>query len=482
MLRDLRLVTIAETFSRVASFVTVPILTRALLPAEYGLYKSSLLLFSLLLMTRGLLSLGIILEKRLPEISQRRQRRLITASALTLGCILVLTLLALWLAVELSLVRLLSPSLQTFVESNFLLVGTVLVSTPLYRFGRTALRGMNEFAYFSVLTISRETFFLIAIVALFLTGSLSVNTVLVLLLLANGTAIIGQVVLFRDWLKSAPDFGALSAQVQDISIPLAPRIVFKKARDIVPDAVVLSVFGTGVFGQWSLLFIFVSAFSLVTRPISKVLLPKLSSRLSSGDPIDGIVHRYYRLLGILILPAVVGGWLLGPVLIQEVFGEKYYYGFLVTAVLITTFGVQSFNTLSGRFFIATNKSIYETYTQVLSAGVLLSVAAIGAYLLDSLAVVAVALFLEQVGILSFSLWYQSQYVSIHPPSTKVITKMLAGLSALTTVVWLTYPFIDSLFWVLSVVLLGALVYFAVLYLTGFFTEDDFDLLTRFISV
>lgn len=482
MLRDLRLVTIAETFSRVVSFVTVPLLTRALMPADYGLYKSTLLLFSVLLMTRGLLSPGLILEKRLPEISQWRQRQLVAASALALGCVLMLTVLALWLAVELSLVTLLSPSLQRFVEGHFLLVCVTLLSTPLYRFGQTALRGMDEFTYFSALTVGREAVFLVAVVGLFLTGTLTVVTVVMFLLLANSAAIIGEITLLRRWFIAIPDFAALATQIRTISIPLAPRILFKKARDIVPDAVVLSVFGAGIFGQWSLLFIFVSAFSLVTRPLSKILLPKLSGRLSRDEPIEGIVHRYYRLLGILIVPAIVGGWLLGPVLIQEVFGEKYYYGLAVTAVLITSFGIQSFNTLSGRFFIATNRSIYETYTQVFSAGILLSVAAVGAYLANSLVVVGFAFLLEQTAILAFSLWYQSQYVSTPSLSIKEVTKMMTALAALGSIVWLTRPLISDTFLAVGVVLLGAFVYFATLYVTGFFTDDDLDLFNRFITV
>lgn len=482
MLRDLRLVTIAETFSRVASFVTIPLITRALLPTEYGLYRSTLLLISLLLMIRGLLSLGLIIEKRLPEIPQRQQHRLISASVVTLVCVLILTLFGLWVVVKLSLVTFLSPSLQAFIESNFVLVCFTLVSTPFYRIGLTALRGMNEFAYFSVFTIGREGFFLVAVMGLFFTDTINVVTILVLLLLANSITFTVQVLLFQDWFVSKPDFDALSSQLREISLPLAPRIVFKKARDTVPDAVVLSVFGTGIFGQWSLLFIFVTAFSLVTRPISKLLLPKLSARLSNEQPIEGIVHRYYRLLGILIVPAVIGGWLMGPLLIREIFGLDYYYGFSVTAILITAFGIQSFNTLSGRFFIATDKSIYETLTQFVSAGILLSIAAIGAYIAHSLIVVAMAFLLEQSAILAFSLLYQSQFVSLPAPSIGGITKIMTALTTLSGFVLLTRPLINNFVHAVGIVLLGGGVYFATLYASGFFTEDDISIFRRFIDV
>lgn len=482
MLRDLRLVTIAETFSRVASFVTIPLLTRALLPSEYGLYKSTLLLFSLLLMIRGLLSLGLVIEKRLPEIPQRRQYSLISASVITLVCVLILTLLGFWIIVELSLVAFLSPNLQTFVESHYVLVCFTLTSTPFYRLGLTALRGMDEFGFFSAFTIGREGFFLIAIFGLFLTENINVVTILVMLLLANSVAFTVQVLLFRGWFVSKPDFDALSSQFREISLPLAPRIVFKKARDTVPDAIVLSVFGTGIFGQWSLLFIFVTAFSLVTSPISKVLLPKLSARLSNDQPLDGIVHRYYRLLGILIVPAVIGGWLIGPPLIREIFGQDYYYGFPVTAILITTFGIQSFNTLSGRFFIATDKSIYETYTQMFSAGVLLPIAATGAYIANSLNIVALAFLLEQSMILSFSLLYQSRFVTLSPPSIGVITRILTALAALSGFVLLTRPLINNSVHAVGIILLGGGIYFATLYSSGFFTEDDISIFRRFIGV
>jgi len=481
MLRDLRWVSVAEIFSRLASIVTVPLLTRALVPAEYGIYRAVFFALSVFFLVYGIASFETLLAKRLPEIERPEQAGLIAATALGLAALLGAAWLLLAVAVRLSLVAVVSPPLQSFLRANGLLVAGLFLALPLFRLVLAVCRGIDRFGRYSATKLVREGSFLAAVVWLFATGGLTVQTALLAMLGATGGALLVGVASVRTHLLAPPDVAALGEQFRAVSLPLVPKTVLKKVSGVVPDMVVLGAFGPPVFAAWSVLFAFNSAFQLVSGPFSQLLLPKISERRADGRALDPVVTRYYRLMGVVVAPAVVGGWLLGPEIVRQVFGASYFYGPAVTGVLITSIGVQTVNALSGDFFVGTGKSVYDTYSNGLYAAVLLGAVAAGG-LVGSLLVVVVGHLLANATSLAFSLWYQRSVVDLAPPSAVSLLQLAGSLLAMAGVVVAAEGLIGGIPTVLGVVCLGAVTYFATLHLLGFVSEDDVSLVRRFVGI
>ncbi|EMA18464.1 lipopolysaccharide biosynthesis protein [Haloarcula argentinensis] len=481
-IRDLRWVSFAEVFSQIASFVTVPLLTRALIPSEYGLYRSAFVVVSLLTFVRGVANLQPLLLDQLPRLERQRQRSLTVAITVCTIALIAISLVGLVLLTELGLLNEVSSRLQEFVAANIWLAMLLVASKSLYQYGLTVCKGLDEFAMYSGIKFLYEITFLGALVALVTVGQLTIVTAISAYAGASMLAVAIIIVTVHDELNAKPDFETLIQEYHRISAPLIPRSLVKKAKDITPRFLIISAFGVGTFGSWSVVFTLAMSFRLLSRPFSQILLPKISKALSEGQSLDGLVYQYYRAMGTLIFPAVVGGWLLGAEVIQHVFGAEYVLADAVIWLLLAGFGVQSLNAITGSVYVATDRSDLATYTQILSAVGLLSLVLLGAFFFDSLIIVSAGYLAENLIALTISLKYQSTIIELPRPNFATVWKLCFSLAVMVVAVGLVEPWIAGVPTTFGAVALGAATYFVALYATGFVREQEWELIRQFVSV
>jgi O-antigen/teichoic acid export membrane protein len=266
-----------------------------------------------------------------------------------------------------------------------------------------------------------------------------------------------------------------------MSIPLAPKPLLKQAQSRVPDLLVLTAFGTAVFSRWVVVFALAGLIALLNKPVSQLLLPKLSGRLDRGEPVDVIVLTYYRVMLLLALPITAGGVLIGPQIIRYAFGADYLPPGIVVAVLLTGFAAKPVAALSGYFYIATGRSDLETLNNTLGTGTYLGGAAIGALILDSLVVIAVAFTLQYVVRLAIALAYQRHYIDFSIPTFNTCVSVALALLIMSGFIRIIEGRIDTFPMLTGIILLAAVVYLAVLLTCGFFSSRDIMLIRRFIG-
>lgn len=482
MIRDLRWTSLAETLSRVASFATIPLITNSLIPARYGVYKGIFLFITIALVIQDISGVKYTAQKYVPEASDTETRSVVSAAVLSTILILTVATLLSGAAISVELVTILSTDVQEFAENHLVLLSLLLVTNPLSRVGYILQQSVDLFKSYSGVKAVREGLFLVAILALYYMGELTLSAALSSYLAANTVSIVLSGIVLSEYLLSKPDFSLFIEKLVEISLPLAPRAIMKKITENGPDAIILAAFSTSIYGKWAIIFIFVTVFTTLSQPFSKLFLPKLSQRLADDKPLDPIVLKYYRTIGILVAPAVIGGWIMGPKLILQIFGQEYLYSTAVVGVLLTAFGLQVMNTPSGYFFIATNNSAYETYNRLLGGTVKLTLTLLGAFLYQSLLLIAFGFLLEQVAIATVSLTYQSNWIDIPVPTPTQLLKLGAALSLMTSLVVALTSVYSSAGYSVVVIFLAAITYFAVLTLTGFFTEDDFNMVKKFAGV
>lgn len=482
MLANLRWASLAETTSRLASLVTVPLITHSLVPSQYGIFKSILLVISGLLILDGLANLDFLVQRHLPSRNDEGRANTITSSVLLFGGLIIVTGGLFTLVLHAKLLNYLSPSLQSVAAANYLVIIGLIASRPTYRFGLSIHRGIGHFRSYSLFTVFRELIFLSLIVGMFVYDAMTLKRVVYAVLFADLVTLVGTTYSVSGYLITNPDFGDFLARFRQTSLPLAPRVVLKKLKETVPDATLLAVFGASVFGQWVVIFTFATAFSFLSRPLSETLLPEISERLDEERPVDQLMSRYYRTLGVLVAPAIIGGWLVGPDAVSEVFGDRYRLSSIIIGLLVASFGLRTLNTLSGHFFIATDRSSYESINQSLLAFFRISFALVGAFVFHSLIVVALGFVLEQIASLAFALWYQSKWFDFSLPRPTTSGQIGVGLLILTFVVVGLRPFVNGLGSLLVVVIVGAISYFISLFVAGFFDKEEFAIIKRFIRV
>lgn len=483
MLRDLRWVTVAETVTRLSSFVTVPILTNALLPARYGLYKSVFVAAGVVLIGQRLFGIGYLVQKRLPEIDADSARQSLVSAVLVAQLSLVVFALAcLYGASELSLLSLASAKLQTVVSTNFALVVVLVLAKGFYQGLLPVLQGLEAFTAYSVFKLTRELVILAAVVALSATGGLTVVTAIAAFALTETGVVLLCAVRLRSALSSRPDFRALWEQFTNISLSLVPRAVTKVVGGRLPEVLVLAYLGEAVFASWTVVLALANVFQLFSKPFSQMLIPEISDRVNDGRPLDTLVEKFYKTMLLVCVPLVVGGTLVGTDLIRYFFGKEYGLPTATVAVFFIAFGIQTVDSLGGNLFIGTGETGRETVRFVTSMTVRLAFVVVGTVVFESLLVIGVGYVLENLVRFVVSVRYQRTLVSLPTLSPRDVTAYVAVLGVMGVVVASADPYVTDLLTTVAVVLVGAVTYFLGILLSGLLSDDDLRLLRRLVGV
>ena len=481
MMKKIRWTTVAEVVSRVGSIVTVPILTRLLVPTEYGIYRSIFLIVAVLSI-HGALSFPSIFRKQLPQLPDGSERgELVSTVLLSTVLLLVSSFLILVAAASTGALNVVSVEVQEFVEDNLGLVFVLLVFHPLFTVCLGILTGLRDFRKYAFVRSASELLILAGIAGLGLGGVLSVVTALwaVAAIKLLSTA----VVLFwiRDPLLSWPDFETLMWQVREISIPLFPRYLIKKGETLVPNAVVLTVFGPAVFAAWNVILAFDRLFVLFSRPLSSVFLPELSSRISDGEPITPILENFYLFMSVMVVPIVIGGWIVSTEIVAIVFGADYVVKSLLAPLLITAFGCKVLTTIDSHYYIARGRSEFESVAGI-AGGVAFGICLyLAVYVFESVLVIALGLAASWFIRLVIGWAYQQRTSDLSTPTPGRVAKFATALTVMVAVVTSLKPYITGIATLLTVIGIGAGLYFSSLLLLRFFNSEEYDIVRRFLS-
>jgi O-antigen/teichoic acid export membrane protein len=482
MIEDLRLTSIAEVVSRISSLLVIPLLTRELQPDGFGIYKSAFLVVSLFLLVRGFLSLEQIVLKHLPERSETDQAPLIVAAFAVMYGILVFGLGVLFFVSGTELFRTHFPEITPWLLDHRPLIALLFFLVPTFQFTLTLARSIDRFSLFSLAKSVREVLFTVTIAGLFfsttITPQMAIATYVGMTAVATCILFVG----LRDKISVEADFAGFWTQIREIAVPLLPNRLMKKFGGQVPDIIILSTFGLRTFASWSVLFTFSSLFSLVRQPLTNVLNPKINQRFANDRDIDEYLHQYYRVTVVISVPAIIGGGLLGTEIIRYVFGAEYILSRILVVIILASLSVQVIDALGGTIFVASGKAIYATYTRIISTTLLLVVVALGAFVFDSLVVVAMAYLLQNLCTLGLDLLYQSTIVDFISPDVGAVVRLLGSFAVLATVVFVTRPMVTDVVSLVGVVVLGATTYFLSLYVSGFVRSSDIRLVKRLIGV
>lgn len=251
---------------------------------------------------------------------------------------------------------------------------------------------------------------------------------------------------------------------------------------MVPNAVVLTVFGPAVFAAWNVVLAFEQLFLLFGRPLSSVFLPELSSRIADGDPVSPILENFYLFTSVLVVPIILGGWIVGPQIVSIVFGAEYVVEPLLVPLMITAFGCKVLTTIDSHYYIARGRSKLESIVGVAGGLVFGACLVLSVLVFESVLVIALGLVGSWAVRLVIGYLYQRQTADLGMSSPGRVAKFIIALIPMVAVVSTLKSHISGLVTLLAVVMTGAVIYFFLLFLLQFFDDDEYNIIRRFISV
>ena len=472
--RDIQWVTIGQLVSRLASVITVPILTNELAPENYGIYRTGLLLLAVFTLA-GYLNIKTIPRKRLPEISDSKKGGIISAVIILVLILLLLSYSIVWI---LSVNRIIEPYLgriTTMIINNQELFFILFLSNSLYNIILSVISGLDKFRQYTLLSMVVEMGTLALVVSFSYFDIIGVITVLWILSLTKLYGVIVGVTIHRSLIFSTPDFSELISLLNEISLPLVPQSILKKLDNSLPQVLIVWTMGAPAFAIWSVTMAFQQAFLIIGRSFSRTLLPKLSSIKEDEETFRNVIKSYYKFMVSIITPGILGGWVVGKELIIHIFGSGYFENVLFVGLIISGIGLQTIATLCSHFFITMNESQLESYTWIASSVVYLLIAGVGSLLYQSLVVIALGFALSRFTRLAISIWYQNKFVDISTPDRVLVGKLLFSLVILVITTAMMKMLIEGIITAVLIVGIEAVIYFSLLYLTGYYNREDLQL-------
>ncbi|WP_336326812.1 lipopolysaccharide biosynthesis protein [Halovenus sp. HT40] len=475
MIQDIRSVAVAEVISRAVSIITIPLLTRLLIPTEYGVYRSLLLAIGILSL-HGYLNLHTIVRKRLSQVSHPESQHLITTVLITVIVLLGLAAGAIIVGSDAG-IEIIPTASKDFINNNQILVFFLVISYPSYSVGLAILTGIQRFTAYAIIKSGTEILMLLSLLLLAFINNISIPAVVSVLAVLRTLSSFIIISLISDELSLSFTFSPLIQQIQSISIPLLPRVLIKRAETIGPDVVILTIFGPATYAAWSILFTFDRVFQLIARPPKLILLPKLSEKVTQNEEVGRVLEQFYLLSSVLVLPIIVGGWLIGDKMVNFIFGSGYTLGKYTTAVVISAFGISVLTTSATQYYIANDDSRYETISGI-AGGIIYGLLLFTGIYLQNITIIGLGLVGSWLVRLIIGIEYQNRKSNMRFPSPVKIVKLGVALGMMSIAVLATQEYISSVPHLILVIAGGGSGYFIALFLLGFFRPQEITQLYR----
>lgn len=263
--------------------------------------------------------------------------------------------------------------------------------------------------------------------------------------------------------------------IMKMALPLSLVSIFALIAFRV-DTVLLSILkGATVVGWYSASYRLLEVFLFVPGVFTTALFPVFSKlHISSQETLKLYYHKSFKYLAVLSLPVAVGISILAPQIILLLYKSAYTPSIIILQILIWTIPITFLNYIFGTILPAMNRQNVLLKVTLLSMifNIVLNYLLIPTYSYLAAATLTVATELF-VFILCFFVLYQTfqkvklQHVFIKP-----------AMASLVMALFLLY-FKLNLF---LEIIIGAIIYFAVLFALREFSDDDWGILREIFGM
>ena len=165
------------------------------------------------------------------------------------------------------------------------------------------------------------------------------------------------------WSPGKPERANIGSLVKFGGYYSTSSIVFYAGQNA--DKVVLSVLlgatqsGRELIGMYSKLYeVMMKPVQLVTNPTSQVMLPGLSRLKATGDiaELRKLAAAFYRFIGVLLIPAAVGLYVVAPDFVEVIGGEQWVDGIPILLALAPVIAVHGLININGSLLAAVGRA------------------------------------------------------------------------------------------------------------------------------
>jgi O-antigen/teichoic acid export membrane protein len=245
------------------------------------------------------------------------------------------------------------------------------------------------------------------------------------------------------------------------------------------DSLMLSAMkGDEAIGWYNAAYRLVLVLSVIPAAYFSAVFPVMSRfHISSQESLRFIYERSFKYLLILAVPIGVGTTLLANKIILLIFGSGYFPSIVALQILVWSMVFIFVSWVFGQLFNSVNKQIISTSIVISTTvlNVILNLILIPRYSLNGASISTVAAM--SVG---FALNYFLSARIGFRISTKNLIKMIAKVSISSAIMCVFVLYLKN-FYILALVPLSALLYFAVLYIIGGIDNEDRLLLREVVG-
>ena len=242
------------------------------------------------------------------------------------------------------------------------------------------------------------------------------------------------------------------------------------------DRVMLSLMeGDTVVGYYSAAYNLVNVLSFIPSAFVMAIYPVMSNYFkSSGSSLSKIYQHSVKYMYMLALPIAVGTMLLSKRIIYIIYGSEFFPSTQALNILIWAEFFVFMNIILGQMLFSINKENKNMFNA--GVGALLNVV-LNLLLIPKMSFVgaAIATVTTELYFFIFAIYFisKAQYKS---ELSKVIPKPL--LATLIMGLFVHYFIQTSLFILIPI---SALIYFIILYLTGYWSDNDIKLIKQLLT-
>ncbi len=473
--KDAVVIASSTLISAIAAFLLLPLVTKTLGAAEYGLYSQFLVTVTLLtpLVLLGLTFAILRLLSSTTEKTELREGYYSILFFVTLVGLLVLLIMIL-AAQQVATGLFNDPTLSGLVMLLPLIVLTsALIQVNLYFF--RAVQRIKAFAFFFVAKSAGELLVIMA----FLLAGMGLEGVLLGILVADLVVLTTSLTYITSILGfTFPRFTILRASLK-FGLPVTPPSILSWLINLSYPYFIGLFLGLAYVGSYSAAFSIGGVIYLLASPIQLALLPILS-RLYDATNLDGVRShlsqslRHYLLLAI---PSVAGLTVLAPVMLQTLTTPEFIAGAVVLPFIALAGMLNGVSMIVCNVLFLVKKTHLELVVHVVSAVVVVTFNLLLIPLTGILGA-AFATLLASIAMTLLTYHYSFSHIrfSLDWP---IISRSVAAAVIMVGVILLFYP--SNFIGLLVMISVGGAVYFLVLVSIGGLNVDEKNFLKDLTS-
>jgi len=271
------------------------------------------------------------------------------------------------------------------------------------------------------------------------------------------------------------DFSFIKSTIK-LALPLVMISIFATVF-IRADTILLSIFkNDAVVGWYNAAYNLVLGLRIIPQLFIAALFPTLSYYyLNSRESLKYVYEKYFRFLFILGIPTAMGGTLLSEKIILFIYGPEFTNSVIALQILSWDILLIFLYTILGGFLVSIDRQNEMAVAAAITAVVNVI---INLVLIPYLSYVGAAIATVSSELILFGIYFYLVSKHIHLlPIHKMLVKPIIALIVMSL-------FIIFFNWLglFLLVILGAIIYFSVLYLIRGISKEDISLIRQIIKI